>query len=54
MSEFKVGDYVEFTEEDSDVGVVVAVVPPGLPRVRWLKNPEGIYWPYDIVKRRKK
>lgn len=48
---FKRGDFVHVVDEPENIGVVLEIVPPGLPRVRFgTDDHAGIYWPYDLVR----
>ena len=48
---FHRGDFVHVVDEPTTLGVVLEVVPPGLPRVRFgTDDHAGIYWPYDLRK----
>ena len=48
---FKPGDFVHIVDELSNIGVVMEIVDPGLPKVRFgTDDHAGIYWPHDLVK----
>lgn len=48
---FKPGDFVRVVDEPSNIGVVMEIVDPGLPKVRFgTDDHAGIYWPHDLVK----
>ncbi len=48
---FKRGDFVHIVDEPSNIGVVMEIVDPGLPKVRFgTDDHAGIYWPHDLVK----
>ena len=48
---FKRGDFVHIVDEPSTIGVVLEIVPPGLPKVRFgTDDHAGIYWPHDLRK----
>lgn len=51
MTPFRRGDFVHVVGEPSNIGVILEVVPPGLPRVRFgTDNRAGTYWPHDLVR----
>ncbi len=48
---FKRGDFVHIVDEPSNIGVVMEIIDPGLPKVRFgTDDHAGIYWPHDLVK----
>jgi hypothetical protein len=48
---FKRGDFVHIVDEPSNIGVVMEIVDPGLPKVRFGTSEHAhIMWPHDLVK----
>jgi hypothetical protein len=48
---FERGDFVHIVDEPSNIGVVMEIVDPGLPKVRFGTSEHAhIMWPHDLVK----